>query len=86
MNNKKNHFISRKVLAAKYNLHPDTLKAMLESEEGYQGSVVEWHYKEKRRLFSPAAVRWIEAKFEGFADKSEVTLQQTCKQCGRNVA
>lgn len=85
MNNKKSYFIGRKELAAKYNLHPDTLKAMLESEKGYQGSVVEWHYKEKKRLFSPAAVQWIEAKFEGFADKSEVISRETCKLCGKNV-
>jgi hypothetical protein len=81
MKQKESYFISRKQIAAKYNLHPDTLKAMLESEADYKGSVVEWHYTQHKRLLSPAAVRWIEAKFEG-AFSLVVLPNATCQRCG----
>lgn len=82
----KPRFMSRKQLAEQYSIDARTMRLMLESEADYKGSVVDWHYKQNKRLFSPAAVRWIEAKFEGFADKSEVISRETCKLCGKNVA
>ncbi len=61
---KKNGFVSRKELRNRFNCSDYTLKKWCESEQDYEGSVVQRAYIAGKRYFSPQVVEWIEKRIE----------------------